>query len=271
MKRMLRNVLVIFISIITWVLVIETSMSVIAADMVTFKGTDTTAAGNPLMLTGKLTRPKGDGPFPAVVLLHGCTGIREDRDAQWAERFASWGYVAFQVDSFGPRGISTVCTDFNLIISILPKRAQDAYDAKSYLLGLPFVDRTRIALMGWGLGSMTTLSVVDQKRNDPFHVSIAFYPYCNRPLFDFNAPLLILHGEKDDWAPANTCSRGMRSAQTGHEVILKIYPDAYHGFDGEGLDIVVAGVDGNYRLLYNAVAAADAIIQVKAFLAKHLR
>jgi len=247
-------------------LVIVTSTSVIAADIVTFKGTDITAAGTPLMLTGKLTKPQGNGPFPAVALLHGCGGIRAYQDV-WAGKLTSWGYVAFLVDSFAPRGLSSICEDGSLLSSMVPKRAQDAYDAKSYLAGLPFVDQNRIGVMGWSHGGMTILSVVDQKRDDSFRSTIAFYPYCNRMLFDFNAPLLILIGEKDDWTPANLCSMRMRSGQTGHEVILKIYPDSHHGFDGEELDTSVAG----HRLLYNQVAAADAIIQVKAFLAKHLK
>ncbi len=29
-----------------------------------------------IQLTGNLCRPKGDGPFPALVLMHGCGGAR---------------------------------------------------------------------------------------------------------------------------------------------------------------------------------------------------
>jgi dienelactone hydrolase len=256
-----------FRQIVIMILVFVTSTSVIAADIVTFKSMDTTAAGVPIMLTGKLTKPQGKGPFPAVVLLHGCGGNRTDRDNLWADRLAIWGYVALQVDSFGPRGLSTICEDVDLLFSLVPKRAQDSYDAKAYLAGLPFVDRNRIGVMGWSHGGMTTLSVVAQKRDDPFRSAIAFYPYCNRMLSDLNAPLLILIGENDDWTPAHLCTMQMHVGQTGHEVILKIYPDAQHGFDTAGLDTFVAG----HRLLSNPVAAADAIIKVKAFLAKHLK
>ena len=244
------------------ILVILTSTSVIAADIVTLKGTDITAAGTPLMLVGKLTKPQGDGPFPAVVLLHGAGGIREYHDV-WAERLASWGYVTLQVDSFGPRGLSTAFGDANMVF----KRTYDAYDAKSYLGGLPFVDPKRIGVMGWSQGGATTLTVLDQKRDDSFRSAVAIYPYCNRMLFDLNAPLLILIGEKDDWTPASMCSTRMRTGQTGHEVILKIYPDSHHGFDWEGIDTLIEG----HRVLFNPVALGDAIIQVKAFLAKHLK
>jgi len=254
-------------SIISFLLIIGTVLLAEAADIVRFKGSDTTAAGTPLTLAGKLTKPQGDGPFPAVVLLHGCDGIMANRDDLWAERFASWGYVAFQVDSFGPRGLSSICEDLALVFSIVAARALDTYDAKSYLAGLPFVDRNRIAVMGWAHGGGTTISVIAQKRNDPFRSAIAFYPYCEQPLVDLNAPLLILIGEKDRMHPAISCSLRMPREQTKPEVVLKIYPDSHQGFDAEGLDTYIMG----FRLLSNPVAATDAIIQVKAFLAKHLK
>jgi dienelactone hydrolase len=249
-------------SLISFLLIIGTVILAEAANIVTFKGTDTTVAGAPLMLMGKLTKPQGDGPFPAVVLLHGAGGIREYHDV-WAERLASWGYVTLQVDSFGPRGLSTAFGDTNMVF----KRTYDAYDTKSYLGGLPFVDRKRIGVMGWSQGGSTTLTVLDQKRDDSFRSAVAIYPYCNLMLFDLNAPLLILIGEKDDWTPAVSCSMRMRSVQIGHEVILKIYPDSHHGFDWEGIDTLIEG----HRVLFNPAALGDAIIQVKAFLAKHLK
>jgi len=253
--------------IISLLFIIGTLVLAEATDIVRFKGSDTTAAGTPLTLAGKLTKPQGDGPFPAVVLLHGCDGIMANRDDLWAKRFASWGYVALQVDSFGPRGLSSICEDLSLVFSIVAARAQDAYDAKSYLAGLPFVDRNRIAVMGWAHGGGTTISVIAQKRNDPFRSAIAFYPYCEQPLVDLNAPLLILIGEKDRMHPPISCSLRMPREQTKPEVVLKIYPDSHQGFDAEGLDKYIMG----FRLLSNPVAAADAMIHVKTFLNKHLK
>src|SRR5512140_1480438 len=69
-----------------------------------------TFGGGVLNLTGRLKNPGGVGPFPAVVLLHGCGGISQRRDHRWAERLTGWGYVTLQVDSFGLRGLSSVCT-----------------------------------------------------------------------------------------------------------------------------------------------------------------
>lgn len=130
-----------------------------AAETVSFPGTTKTAKGELVTLTGQLTKPEGNGPFPAVVLLHGCSGINMFPDA-WSERLANWGYVAFMVDSFGPRGFKEICT--NLFRVHHPLRVQDAYDALSYLSALPFVDRNRIGLMGWSHGGLSALAAVSR-------------------------------------------------------------------------------------------------------------
>ncbi|HET6367398.1 MAG TPA: hypothetical protein VFG27_09245 [Pseudomonadales bacterium] len=50
-------------------------------------------------LTGQLSLPDGPGPFPAMILMHGCNGVgRAERG--WASALVSWGYAAFVVDSF---------------------------------------------------------------------------------------------------------------------------------------------------------------------------
>ena len=68
----------------------------------------TSFLGETTMLSGRLMRPEGDGPFPAVVLLHGCNGM--SYDDTWAENFLlPWGYVLLEIDSFGPRGVNNVC------------------------------------------------------------------------------------------------------------------------------------------------------------------
>lgn len=50
---------------------------------------------NRVQLVGYLARPQGSGPFPAVVVLHGCGGFHQDMLA-WADRLRRWGYVAWQ-------------------------------------------------------------------------------------------------------------------------------------------------------------------------------
>jgi dienelactone hydrolase len=241
------------------------------AESVKFESKSKSEDGNPLMLTGILTKPDGDGPFPAVVFLHGCAGLEvtNTRDRAWANQFVKWGYVTLQVASLGPRGISNICNDWNLIVRMIGERAQDAYDAKSYLAKLSFVDRNRIAVLGWSHGATTILDTITRSLGgtSSFKAAIAFYPYCYKSLYHLNSPILILIGEKDDWCPADFCSKNMPSEKTEHGATLKIYPGAYHDFDFEGVDEVYEG----HKLRYDQEAAEDAIKQVQSFLTKHLK
>lgn len=241
------------------------------ASGVKFKGISA-LPGKEVKLNGTLLKPEGNGPFPAVVLLHRCSGIK-DWDYSWASRLKSWGYVAFIVDSFGPRGIAEAC-GYSADISFLD-RALDAHSAKSYLAGLSFVDRNKIAVMGWSHGGVTTLSAINPNvcdflpppKKHPFRAAIAFYPRCSQQMDNLNAPLLILIGEKDDWTPADVCSMMLPKGNTKHEVILKIYQGAYHCFDCIGLNNYYHG----HFLSYHDKATSDSIVKVKQFLAKHLK
>jgi len=242
-------------------------MSVACVSRVKFEGTFLSVRSEQITLSGKLSRPNGEGPFPAVVLLHGCSGSHSREDI-WAGRLKRWGYVALQVDSLGPRGKSNICGKPHAVPPWM--RAQDAYDAKSYLATLPFVDGNRIAVMGWSHGGNSTLETAKRGliEEKPFSAAIAFYPYCGHYKWSyFNAPLLILVGEKDDWTPAYLCTSALPpEGTTTHELTLKIYPGAYHTFDMRVKPRVYLG----HHLEYNRAAEADAIVRVKEFLAKYL-
>ena len=229
-----------------------------SSEMVTIKG------GGRDTVIASLTKPDGKGTFPAIILLHGSIGFDQHYD-DWAARLASWGYVALLLDGFGSRGPSSLSDPPSTL-------AQDICYAKSYLSELPFVDPERIGVIGWsqkGASALATLCVrfPSVQKEHPFRAVVTFYPYCFRALADLDFPLLILIGELDDRVPVSLCMERMPHKRTQNEVILKVYPRTYHGFDIEGID--TGYLDRRYR--YNPTAAADSMIQVKTFLAKHLK
>ncbi len=239
-------------------MVIMTVTHVFSAEMVTIKGSgqDTVIA--------RLTKPNGQGSFPALILLHGSIGFDRHYDG-WAERLASWGYVALLLDSFGPKGQSSL-SDPPLT------RAQDICYAKSYLNNLPFVDPRRIGVIGWSQRGSSALAALCTRfpsfqKEYPLRAVVTFYPYCFRALADLDFPLLILIGELDNRCPVTVCIERMPRKKTRNEVTLKVYPRAYHGFDIEGIDTSYM----DHWFQYDPAAAADSIIQVKAFLAKNLK
>lgn len=76
-------------------------------EAVRFPSVDWTGAAR-VQLQGQLFRPAASGRHPAVVILHGCGGVRAS-SAQWGEWLAANGMIGLALDSFGPRGLSNVC------------------------------------------------------------------------------------------------------------------------------------------------------------------
>jgi dienelactone hydrolase len=205
--------------------------------------------------------------YPAVVVLHGCGGI-SSHSIDITDRLGAWGYVALAVDSLGPRGIANACSGGCGL-----RQAFDAYAALRYLTQQEFVDPARIAVLGQSMGGVAVLYALDldmvaQYFSERFHAAIAYYPGCIA-LPRFTAPVLILIGEVDDWTPVAHCRDMVRHARPDSAPIaMTVYPGAYHAFD------VVQLQPGRqvfgYWIEYNAAAAKDAEVRVRAFLGTHL-
>ncbi len=187
-------------------------------------------------MVGYLTRPSGPGPFPAVVLLHGCGGMRSN-EVLWRAFFTNLGFVTLAVDSLRPRGLGQICKGTGLVTSAM--RAADAFAALDYLADQPYVRPDRIMVMGFSHGGGIALDVVTAFRIDArpadaprFNASVALYPSCSyvrRQMAEYRAPVLVLVGEADDWTPADACRQ---LAERHPELItLKTYPGALHAFD----------------------------------------
>jgi len=227
------------------------------------------ASGKP-DIRGYLTKPKGAGPFPAVVLLHSCLGLPANRGAI-GDMVASWGYVALFVDDFTTRGIKETCAvDFNEALS-------DAFGALLYLSRLPDVDPTRIAAVGYSQGADTALKIASARfssafavRDDlRFKVAAAFYPPCeNLAGATLEIPTLILIGESDDVTPMADCRQLAQRPENRSAVKLVVYPGADHGFDNPGF---VGGARLFGMLLkYDQNAADESKSELRDFLAAKL-
>lgn len=226
-------------------------------------------SGETTVLSAALTRPEGEGPFPAVVLLNGCGGTYPT--VAWAERFfGALGYVSLRIDSYGPRGIDGVCREHRAVASPAI-RARDAHAGKTYLEGLPYVDADAIAVIGWSHGGSAVLAAVESiksaqpDRQRPFAAAIAIYPGCAPSMLQLDSPLLIMIGDADIWTPADRCIAMYMPRKLDHEYGLVVYPGATHGFDLEEL------LDGPpiQGMTYDPIAAEDAYARMMAFLEKY--
>lgn len=200
--------------------------------------------GRPVPLSGLMYRPLGTGPFPALVLMHGCGGMVTNQGyvtasyRYWAERLALEGYVALLVDSFGPRGYRSICELQLRPIRESRERADDIYAAQEWLAAQPHVARNRIGVIGWSNGASGTLYGMRESRpRRGIRAAVAFYPGCrtlarSKTPYRPYAPLLILAGEADDWTPAAACVELAAIARKqGAAMETVTYPGAHHSFD----------------------------------------
>lgn len=227
--------------------------------------------GSSLQLPATLLKPEGEGPFPAMVVMHDCSGLgprSSGSPLRWAATLVDQGYVVLIPDSFTPRGFPDgVCT----IPGVQTRaangyvRAADAHGALAALRALAFVDGRRVGVMGGSHGGWATLAAnaviaadddkLAEAKREGFRAAIALYPGCAAsygswstrrekgsfgPVIDYSgtyqpiAPLLILIGERDDWTPAEPCRRlAETSRAAGYPVDIKVYPGAHHSFDSD--------------------------------------
>jgi dienelactone hydrolase len=193
---------------------------------------------------------------PTIVAMHGCGGlysvVQRDknlltpRTASMARELRNAGYNILMPDSLTPRGRSSICTETLQQRDVsTAERARDVQAALRWLSKQDDVDPDRIALLGWAHGGSAVMKAlvmpVDHK-TPAVKAAIVFYPSCAqfnvRAAYKPNAPLLMLMGEQDDWAPAAPCTALTEKANPDL-VKLNVYPDSYHEFDAPGMPLHV--------------------------------
>ena len=263
-----------------------------AQEVVAFASLDgDLTGGTPTTLKGLLFKPAGEGPFPAVVGMHGCGGLfnRQGRlvarETAWAEILTSRGYVVLFPDSFGPRDVVHGCADGAPKARPWAERSGDAYGALRYLQSQPFVIGERIGLIGWSHGGGTVAFAVDQfsKRRPPslpkgdFRAAVAFYPgWCSAfgKNWTTTIPFLLEIGASDDWTEAGPCVKRVKSAiDRGAPMRMMVYPGAFHDFDWPGMKVQITTPrpGKSVHAGMNPEARADAVTRVPAFLDEYLK
>ena len=213
--------------------------------------------------TGYLAVPEGDGPFPALVIIHEWNGL-QDRVRQLADDFAAEGYVTLAADLF--KGRTGASRDENMALVQEAQADQPAMIANlnaavAYLKGRSDVTG-RVGAMGWCFGGGVALSFgLD---GDEHEATAIFY---GRLVDDPEAVARLDHEVYGTFAaldqgpsPESVAAFEAALREAGIENDLHIYDEVNHGF--------WLRVDQDPEL--RAAPAADAWARLRAYLERTL-
>ena len=191
-----------------------------------------------------------DKNVPAVVILHGMSGVHEAEE-HWLKIINSMGIATFMVDSNWGR--KKCKKDSNLKKDIKwcaaanrgMNRVIDGYGALELLSNHPRIDPKRIGCIGMSLGARGCL-YLNVKRFQKmwgtpgldFAASVPMYPPCNVTYKEddeiTDTPIRIHVGELDTYFPVDSCVNYVaRLKAKGKDVDIKVYPDTHHSFESK--------------------------------------
>jgi len=187
-----------------------------------------------MQVLGYLARPKGGGPYPAVLIIHENRGLT-DHFKDVARRLAKQGYVGFALDLLSPEGGTGKFSDpaqaMTAQAAIPAERHVETMNAAvGHLQGLPYVRRDRVGTMGFCFGGGMVWRLATA--NADLRAAVPFYGP-NPPLGDvpkIKAAVLAIYGELDTRIGAGipAIREAMQTAHIVHDIV--IYPGAQHAF-----------------------------------------
>ncbi len=226
----------------------------IEAKVVEFKsGSDTIMA--------YLAKPKGDGPFPIVLICHENRGLT-DHIKDVTRRAAKAGYASLAVDLLSREG-GTDKVGANVpgvLGNTQPTRFVDDFKAGlAYMQAQPFAQKDRAGMLGFCFGGGVTWRCATQIAE--LRAAIPFYGP-NPPLEDvpkIKAAVLAIYGGTDTRINAGIPEIENAMKANGKVFEKLIYDGAGHAFHND--------TGGSY----NATAARDAWLKTLAWLDKYVK
>ena len=199
----------------------------------------------------KVFVPQGEGPFPLIIAMPGCSGVSllgpktdigrpgiEDdvlfrrHYPYMARRLQNEGYLVLLVDYLSAENVINTCSG-----EIPHEKVADYIEASiAFAKAISVADTSHVNVIGWSYGGVGVQKWLAGLKKDPIGISsvITVYPGCgDQYAWKSSLPVLMLLGEADDIAPYGQCLDLVNSLNERTNVKVKTYPDARHGFDFE--------------------------------------
>jgi dienelactone hydrolase len=233
-----------------------------------------------------ISLPDGAGPFPVVIMLHGCGGRRGFLDT-YARVAREAGAASVIVDSYTPRGVSrhaafaTICTGLTFRGA---ERAGDLYAVVNWTRAQSWADPDRLIAAGWSHGGWTVLDALALRSGHDMQAATGLRDLPEEPLAGVRgafvaypyAGVASLAGRRawrhDVDAVAIVCGRDYivgaaapraaleRQRSLGAKLDIEMFPHATHAFDEPGAH--------DPRVRYSAEDSAKAEAMLASLIAR---
>jgi carboxymethylenebutenolidase len=206
--------------------------------------------------------PPGNGPFPALVVIHEWWGLN-DWVKEQASKLADQGYITLAIDLYRGKVATTPDEAHEIMRGVPEDRAnRDLLAASNYLRAQKNVDPKRVGSIGWCMGGGYSL---DLALNDPkLKAAVINYGHLatdEAALKKINAAILGIFGGQDRGIPVADVNKFEAQLKgLGKTAEIHVFPDAGHGFENP-----------SNKQGYRAEDAAQAWKLTLDFLAKNLK
>jgi carboxymethylenebutenolidase len=212
---------------------------------------------------GYMSKPEGEGPFPALILVHEWWGLDDWVKAN-ADKFAKMGYLALCVDLY--RGKVTddpkVAQELSRTLD-QQQGVRDVIAAYNYLKSVKDVDTARIGSIGWCMGGTYSLQsaiyIPDLKGAVVCYGGLTTDPDL---LGKIQSPVLGIFGRDDKVIPPDKVQAFETAMNNLHKDIKVIeYPGVGHAFLNQN----------TVKKQYSKKTAEEAWNEIYAFLDKNVK
>lgn len=167
-------------------------------------------------IPGIVTLPVGEGPFPAVVMLHGTGSEKNEAGGGYtltAPALAEAGIASIRIDFIGTGDSQVDYIEYNFDTAV-----SDANAAFDYLANLQEVDATRIGVMGWSQGG--TIAMLAAAHNRSFQSVVTWA----------GAPDMTIAGSEEEYETAKADGFFLREFgwRSPLRVSLQWFDDVYN-------------------------------------------
>ncbi len=209
-----------------------------------------------------LYTPNGNGPFPALVVIHEWWGLN-DWVKEQAQKLADQGYETLAIDLYRGKVAASPDEAHELMRGVPQDRAQrDLLAAYDYLASQPNVKKDKIGAIGWCMGGGYALDLaIAQPKLAVDIINYGHLATDDATLQKIDAKVLGIFGGQDRGiTPDSVHTFEQQMRKLGKSIEIKIYPDAGHAFENP-----------NNKAGYRAEDAQDAWNRTLAFLNKNLK